>query len=285
MSGSIFYLITGMAGAGKSTVLNGLEDAGFFCVDNLPVGLFDKFFELLTETIETRSRVALATDIRSGEQFSSIMNSLKILGSHDISYHVIFLNCEIETLVKRFKETRRRHPLYKGSLMDAIKKERRLLSSLLASADIVLDTTHLKTRDLSRKIQDLLRRDESADKLVISLNSFGFKHGLPKDADMVFDVRFLENPYYDEKLRGHRGFEPEVMDYVLNKHKGNLALEKIQDCLEALIPYFVIEGRNHLSIALGCTGGHHRSVACVEKLYESLSSMGDVVFTKFHRDC
>ncbi len=278
-------MITGMAGAGKSTVLNGLEDSGFFCVDNLPVGLFEKFFELLTETIETRSRVALATDIRSGKQFSSVMNSLKTLASHDISYHVIFLNCEIETLVKRFKETRRRHPLYKGSLIDAIKKERRLLSSLLASADIVLDTTHLKTRDLSRRIQDLLRRDESEGKLVVSLNSFGFKHGLPKDADMVFDVRFLENPYYEENLRGQRGFEPEVMDFVLNKHQGILALEKVQACLEALIPHFMAEGRNQLTIALGCTGGHHRSVACVEKLYENLSSMRDVVFTKYHRDC
>lgn len=284
MKGSQFFLVTGMAGAGKSTVLNSLEDSGFFCVDNLPVALFDKFFEILVETLEHKSKVALATDIRSGKHFSTIMSSLKILSVHSVPFQVIFLDCENEALVRRFKETRRRHPLYKGNLLEAIRKERRLLSSLLANADVVIDTTNLKTRDLSQRIAGLIRENNPEGMMHITLNSFGFKFGIPTDADFVFDVRFMDNPFYIEELRTKSGADAQVMDYVFSSPERFEFVDKLKDFLEYLFPSFMEEGRSQLSIAIGCTGGQHRSVAVVEKLFEGLSSMESIELSKYHRD-
>ncbi|MBT3785546.1 RNase adapter RapZ [bacterium] len=285
MTGSLFYLVTGMAGAGKSTVLNALEDSGFFCVDNLPVALFDKFFELIVETIEHRANVALATDLRSGKHFSTIMSSLKILSVHNVPFQVIFLDCENDALVQRFKETRRRHPLYKGNLLEAIRKERRLLSPILANANQVIDTTNLKTRDLNQKISGLLRESQSEGKLHIALNSFGFKFGIPKDADFVFDVRFMDNPFYVEELRTRSGLDADVMNYVFSTPKRVEFVQKLSEFLAYLLPFFIEEGRTQLVIAIGCTGGQHRSVATVEKLFASLSGLESFVLSKYHRDC
>lgn len=279
-----FYLVTGMAGAGKSTVLNALEDAGFFCVDNLPVALFDKFFELLVETLDNITKVALATDIRSGKHFTTIMSSLKILSVHNIPFQIIFLDCETEGLVRRFKETRRRHPLYRGNLLEAIRKERRLLSSLLANADVVIDTTTLKTRELGQKISNLIRRDSSKGLIHVALNSFGFKFGIPGDADFVFDVRFMDNPFYVEDLRMKSGADPQVMDFVFANPQHSEFVNKLTGFIKYLVPLFVNEGRSQLNISIGCTGGQHRSVAVVEKSFGGLSGIETLELSRFHRD-
>lgn len=279
-----FYLVTGMAGAGKSTVLNALEDAGFFCVDNLPVALFDKFFELLVESLENINKVALATDIRSGKHFATIMSSLKILTVHNIPFQIIFLDCETDALVRRFKETRRRHPLYKGNLLEAIRKERRLLSSLLANADVVIDTTTHKTRELEQKISNLIRKGSSAGLIHVAINSFGFKFGIPSDADFVFDVRFMDNPFYVEDLRTKSGTDPQVMAYVFSNPQHVDFIDKLIGFVEYLVPLFISESRSQLSISIGCTGGQHRSVAVVEKLFGGLSRLETIELSRFHRD-
>jgi len=283
-----FYLVTGMSGAGKSTVLNVLEDSGFYCVDNLPAGLFDKFFELLVEAAqsnEARQKVALAVDLRSGAHFNNITDSLKILSIHQIPYRMIFLNCEDQVLVRRFKETRRRHPLYKGNLLEAIQKERKLLTELHANAEVVIDTTEMKTRELSQKVIQLLQTDESDTKLVISLYSFGFKHGIPKDADLVLDVRFMDNPFYKEGLKEKSGMDQEVKDFIFSNPQSLGYLEKIESFLKDMVPAYLQEGRKSLHIAIGCTGGQHRSVATVEYLSRSLGELPDVFLASHHRDC
>lgn len=284
MKDRAFYLLTGLAGAGKSTALKALEDSDFYCVDNLPAGLFDKFFELLAESSESRKNVALGVDIRSGTHFSSIVNSLKILEIHQIPYKVIFLDCDDVELVKRFKETRRRHPIYKGNLNESIKKDRKLLSSLLANADIVIDTSNLKTRDLSHKILEIIKDDEKDTKIQVSISSFGFKHGIPQDADMVLDVRFMDNPFYQETLRSKYGYDKEVQDFIFANKESRDFIDETHDYLFKLIPRYIKEGRKLLSIAIGCTGGHHRSVASVEDLSHRLGSLEDVFISKYHRD-
>ncbi|MEE2924094.1 MAG: RNase adapter RapZ [bacterium] len=286
MNQRIFYLVTGMAGAGKSTVLNALEDSGFYCVDNLPAALFDKFFELLAETSESRQKVALAVDMRSGAQFSRIIGSLKILDIHQIPFRLIFLNCEDHILVKRFKETRRRHPLYKGNLLEAIQKERRLLRDLLDNADMVLDTSALKTRNLHNKILAVVRDDQSDLQLHVAIKSFGFKHGTPDDCDLVIDVRFMENPFYMESLRSKRGTDPEIQNFLFKDKPEHLnALARIKEFISGMLPDYEHEGRRTLTVGIGCTGGHHRSVAVVERLYEELQLESETIYwTRHHRD-
>ncbi|MCO4783440.1 MAG: RNase adapter RapZ [Candidatus Cloacimonetes bacterium] len=284
MKEQAFYLLTGLAGAGKSTALKALEDSDFYCVDNLPAALFDKFFELLAQSIETRKNVALGVDIRSGNHFSSIVNSLKILDVHQIPYKVIFLDCKDEELIKRFKETRRRHPIYKSNLSESIKRDRKLLSPLLDNADIVINTSNLKTRELSNKILDIIKSDDKSTKIDISISSFGFKHGIPQDADMVLDVRFMDNPFYQEGLRSKRGFDQEVQDFIFNNPDSSGFINETKDYLLKLIPRYVKEGRKQFSIAIGCTGGHHRSVASVELIAQQISDLQEVFINKYHRD-
>lgn len=286
MTQRIFYLVTGMSGAGKSTVLNALEDSGFYCVDNLPAALFDKFFELLAEAHESREKVALAVDMRSGAQFSNIIGSLKILDIHKIPFRLIFLDCEDSVLVKRFKETRRRHPLYKGNLLEAIQKERKLLRDLLDNANLVLDTTAMRSRNLHNKILAVLRDDQSDLQLHVAFKSFGFKHGTPDDCDMVLDVRFMENPFYIEELRGKRGTDLEIQSFLFDGKPDHIeALQRIESFIMEMLPSYEKEGRRTLTIGIGCTGGQHRSVAVVERLYSDLSCQSESIFwTRHHRD-
>lgn len=286
MTQRIFYLVTGMSGAGKSTVLNALEDSGFYCVDNLPAALFDKFFELLAEAQESREKVALAVDMRSGAQFSNIISSLKILDIHKIPFRLIFLDCEDHILVKRFKETRRRHPLYKGNLLEAIQKERKFLRDLLDNANLVLDTSAMRSRNLHNKILAVLRDDQSDLQVHVALKSFGFKHGTPDDCDMVLDVRFMENPFYVEELRSKKGTDPEIQNFLFEDKAEHIdAVERIQSFILDMLPHYEREGRRTLTIGIGCTGGQHRSVAVVEKLYTEMSHQSESIFwTRHHRD-
>lgn len=285
MKSKFFYLVSGMSGAGKSTVLNVLEDSEFYCVDNLPVDLFDKFIELFLHSPKTFHKVALATDIRAGAQFSKIVDSMKGLVEKGVSFRTIFLDCTDTILVHRFKETRRRHPLYKGNLQDAIRRERRILSPLKDNADILIDTTSLKTRELSHQILELLNKDKSEVPFHVTLTSFGFKHGLPQEADLVFDVRFMPNPFYAEGLRNKTGHHQEVCDYIFSHEESNNYVEEVYRFLSFVLPLYVKEGRRQLCVAFGCTGGHHRSVACVEKLFERFVSGNGIFFQRFHRDC
>jgi UPF0042 nucleotide-binding protein len=281
----MLYLITGMSGAGKSTVLNSLEDSGFYCVDNLPVGLFDKFIELFDSAGESITKIAIAIDIRSGRQFHRVISSLHQLEQTESSVKTIFLECGDSKLVTRYKETRRRHPLFRGNLPDAIRRERKLLSPLKDHADTIIDTSQLKSRDLGLKILEMLNADSSDVPFQVSLMSFGFKHGIPQDADLVFDVRFMDNPFYVEGLRHKRGFDEEVSQYVFNNQNATDFIERMQEFLGFLLPMYVAEGRKQLTIALGCTGGQHRSVASVERLYENFEGHEEFVFQRYHRDC
>ena len=287
-SGKIFYLVTGMSGAGKSTALNCLEDSGFYCVDNLPVGLLDKFLELMVGASESRSKVAIAIDIRSGSSFYTVSDSLKMLDVYQIPYRILFLDCDDTVLLRRYKETRRKHPLGQDSqLAQAIPKERSLLAPLLESPNRLhlIDTTELKTKDLAQHILDLTIRDHSEEKFRLVCFSFGFKNGIPKDADFVFDVRFLQNPYYVSGMRDRRGTDPDVAAFVFHGPQAHEFVERMRDFLGWVLPNFIDEGRRELNVAIGCTGGHHRSVAIVEKLADLLQAdRHEVMVRRYHRD-
>lgn len=285
MKSKFFYLVSGMSGAGKSTVLNVLEDSEFYCVDNLPVDLFDKLIELFLHSPKNLQKVALALDIRAGAHFSRVVESMKSLSEKGVNFWTIFLDCTDTVLVRRFKETRRRHPLYKGNLQDALRRERRILSPLRDNADILIDTTSLKTRELSHQILELLNKDKSEIPFHVTLTSFGFKHGLPQEADLVFDVRFMNNPFYDEGLRSKTGHHQDVSDYVFSQPEANVYISEVCRFLNFILPLYIKEGRKQLCVAFGCTGGHHRSVACVEKLFEQFESSKEIFFQRVHRDC
>ncbi len=288
MGSKAFYLVTGMSGAGKSTALNSLEDAGFYCVDNLPVDLLDKFLELMLSAPDRRNKVALAIDIRSGSSFQSVFESLKVCEEKGQSVRILFLDCEDHVLVRRYKETRRKHPLaFQGNLADAILQERSMLSPLLEEPGkvMILDTTELKSKDLARLIAEITQTDHTSDKFRLNCSSFGYKNGIPRDADLVFDVRFLQNPFYIPHLREKRGTDSEVAEFVFSSPMARDFLERILDLLGFLIPLYMQEGRHELNVAFGCTGGHHRSVAIVEKVLESFAIPGEELqLVRYHRD-
>jgi RNase adapter protein RapZ len=260
-----FVIITGMSGAGKSSALKMLEDVGYFCVDNLPIQLVKKFARLIMQG--NQSKVALGIDIRSGQalkEMDTILNDMKQSG---IPYEILFLDCTPEVLVKRYKETRRIHPLSAGGRVEkGITLERERLSFLRKNADIIIDTSHLLTRDLKIQINKIYRDDEKFNNFYITLLSFGFKYGIPVDADLVFDVRFLPNPYYVPELKNKTGKDMEVSRYVMEVGAAEEFLNKLTDMLLFLIPNYMDEGKNQLVVAIGCTGGKHRSVTIVDEL-------------------
>ena len=261
-----------MSGAGKSTALKMLEDMGYFCVDNLPVPLIPKFAELLAVPGTEMNKAALGVDIRSGQSFQELANVLKVLDEGGCQYEILYLESSDDVLVKRYKETRRFHPLAgsDGRVEDGLKRERELLGFLKKKADYLVDTSHMLTRELKAELNKIFVQNKEYKNLYITVLSFGFKYGIPNDADLVFDVRFLPNPYYIEELRPMSGNDQPVRDYVMNNDTAKQFLTKLTDMVEFLIPNYISEGKTQLVIGIGCTGGKHRSVTLANELYEAL---------------
>jgi len=279
-----FVLITGFSGAGKSGALHSFEDLGFFCMDNLPPALIPKFAELCLQSGGKINRVALVCDIRGGELFSGLFEALDRLEEMGFAYEILFLEASEEILVRRFKETRRRHPLAeRGSILEAIKEEKNLLQDIRGKADMIIDTSDLAPADLKEKINRLYAPEQWEKNMLITVISFGYKYGLPLDADLVFDVRFLPNPHYVESLRYLDGNHPRVHDYIWKWAVTHRFFQKLKDMLEFLVPCYIREGKPQLVIAVGCTGGRHRSVSLANELSRFLAEENYRVRTE-HRD-
>ena len=254
-------IVTGMSGAGKTVALKMLEDMGYYCVDNLPIPLIEKFAELTVAGEKKHSKVALGIDIRSGQELSQLDTILENWKQDGMPFEILFLDSSDEVLVKRYKETRRSHPLAgMGRIDSGIAKEREKLEFLKKKADVIIDTTMLLTKELRQELEKIFEEDARYDNLFVTVLSFGFKYGIPSDADLVFDVRFLPNPYYIEDLRPKSGNDAEVRDYVMNNEKAQQFRDKLIDMITFLVPNYVAEGKTQLVIAVGCTGGKHRSV-------------------------
>ena len=280
-----FVIVTGMSGAGKSTALKMLEDMGYFCVDNLPIALVTKFGEMLTTPDSELNRVALGIDVRSGEALDGLEQHLKELDEKGISYEILFLDAKSDVLVKRYKETRRQHPLGGIGHVDVgIAKEREKISFLKLRATYILDTSKMLTRELKAELEKIFVEGKDFKNLFVTVMSFGFKYGIPQDADIVLDVRFLPNPYYIEDLKEKTGNDPEVQDYVMNNERAELFVKKLEDLVQFLLPNYIWEGKNQLVIAIGCTGGKHRSVTLANRLYEFVSGNEHYGARIEHRD-
>lgn len=280
-----FVIVTGMSGGGKGTVLKMMEDAGYYCVDNMPVSLIEKFVELLAMPNNEIEKVVLGLDARADHFFEEAGEVITMLRKKGYPIEILFLDANDATLIKRYKETRRLHPLEpKGMIEDGISKERTGLRAFRDMADYVIDTTGLLTRELKLELDRIFVQDEEYNSLMINVMSFGFKHGIPADVDLVFDVRFLPNPYYVDELKAKTGNDKEVQDYVLACEEAGIFLEKLEDMLRFLIPNYVKEGKYRLVVAIGCTGGKHRSVTLANELYKRMENGGDYGITVYHRD-
>lgn len=265
-------IITGMSGAGKTVAIQSFEDLGFFCVDNLPPSLLPKFLELMRESKNKMNKVALVMDLRGREFFEQLIHVLDELQHYSwLTPHILFLDADDATLVRRYKETRRFHPLAKSGLpLDGIRNERQLLEELKARAQTIINTSELKPKELREKITGKFTNSRQ-NLFTVNVISFGFKHGIPIDADLVFDVRFLPNPFYIEQLRPKTGLDQDVYEYVMKWTDTSKFLEKISDLLSFMLPLYKREGKSQLVIAIGCTGGQHRSVAIAKYLGEKLA--------------
>ena len=280
-----FVIVTGMSGAGKSTALKMLEDMGYFCVDNLPIPLLPGFVQMLQNTDTEMKKVALGLDVRSGQDLSGLKENLEAMDRDRIGYEILFLDANDAVLVKRYKETRRQHPLSGSGRVDTgIAKEREKILFLKMKATYILDTSKMLTRELRIELEKIFVDGQSFCNLYITVMSFGLKYGIPQDADLVFDVRFLPNPYYIDTLREKTGNEAEVQDYVMQNDKGRIFLDKLKDMMEFLIPNYILEGKNQLVIAIGCTGGKHRSVTLANALYQLLDQEESYGVRIEHRD-
>lgn len=279
-----FVIITGVSGAGKSQVVKYLEDLGFFCVDNLPPALIPKFAEICYQSKSKMDKIALVIDIRGGELFKDLFSGLTALIEAGFTYEILFLEASDEVLIKRFKESRRSHPLApEGRLAKGIKEERKILQEIKNKANHIVDTSNLSTRQLKEQILNIFVEGKSFEGIIISIISFGFKYGTPIDCDLVFDVRFIPNPYYIDSMRRYTGKHENVRDFVLNCTETETFLNKLNDMLEFLIPNYIKEGKSQLVIGIGCTGGKHRSVAIADSLYKTLESKQHRVIVD-HRD-
>ena len=280
-----FVILTGMSGAGKSTAIKMMEDMGFYCVDNIPIALLEKFVELTDLQSNELQKVAVGIDIRSGQALGELRDVLDRIQKRGVSYQILFLDAEDSVLVKRYKETRRNHPLSGGERVDkGIEEERKRLAFLKESADYIIDTSQLLTRELKAEMEKIFMQNQDYKNLFITILSFGFKYGIPTDSDLVFDVRFLPNPYYVEGLRAKTGNDKEIQDYVLQFEEAHVFLNKLEDMLNFLIPNYIAEGKNQLVISIGCTGGKHRSVTLANELYKCLSKRTEYGIKIEHRD-
>lgn len=279
-------IVTGMSGAGKSRAVQALEDIGFYCVDNMPPKLIPTFVQLCMESNDEKDRVALVADIRLGEEFTSLFNILKELDKTKVHCKILFIDADNEVIMRRYQETRRKHPLadefYTPSLAEAIAKEREVLLPARQMADYIVDTSNVMSSQFKEKIAKLFLNNILSTLKIHSM-SFGFKYGLPKDADLVFDVRCLPNPFYVPELKSHTGLEAEVRNFVMKYSQSKELEKKLYDLIDFLIPLYMTEGKSQLTIAVGCTGGKHRSVVFAELLNKHLLENGCDV-SVFHRD-
>lgn len=267
-------IVTGMSGAGKSTTLKTLEDIGYFCVDNLPIQLIMHFAEIAYIKDNDIDNVAIGVDIRSGVYLEQLSECLKALKESQYDYEILFLDSDDDVLIKRYKETRRNHPLARnGRVEDGIKVERDRIAFLRKEADYIIDTTSLLTRELKAELDKIFVENVEYSNFIVNVVSFGFKYGIPRDADLVFDVRFLPNPYYDLELRPLTGNDEAIRNFVMQFDEAETFLNKITDLLEFLIPNYIKEGKNGLVIAIGCTGGKHRSVTLANGIFKELQSL------------
>lgn len=279
-----YVIITGMSGAGKSTALKYLEDMGYFCVDNLPSLLLDKFFEL-TEADQQHSQIALGMDIRNGSSLAEEARLIRDLKQEGKDITTVFMDASDSVLVKRYKETRRNHPLAGQDRLEVgIARERRQVEFLKEQADYIIDTSQLLARELNAALENIFRLDRKFDNLFLSVLSFGFKYGIPTDADLVFDVRFLPNPYYIQELRPKTGNDPEIRQFVMQSPEAGIFLDKLEDLVRFLIPNYIKEGKNRLVLAIGCTGGKHRSVTLANEIYQRLQKDQTYGLRVEHRD-
>lgn len=264
-------IVTGMSGAGLSTTLKMFEDMGYYCVDNMPVMLLPKFVEIAAGNSEGNPDVAIGIDIRNGKGLAELEDVFEGLLNSRYAYDILFLDASDEVLIKRYKETRRSHPLAKADRIEkGIAQERRRLDFLKRQANYIIDTSELLTRELKQELERIFVLDEKYNNLFVTVLSFGFKYGIPIDADLVFDVRFLPNPYYVEELKALTGNDKPVQDFVMNSEAAKIFLDKLKDMVEFLLPNYILEGKNRLVIAVGCTGGKHRSVTLANALYDAL---------------
>ena len=266
-------IVTGISGAGKVTALKIFEDNGYYCVDNLPIDLIESFADILFGQTNEKNKVAIGVDIRSGKNLGKMSEVLKNMKAKEQNYEILFLDCNNNTLIKRFKETRRSHPMGdRDSVENEINEERAKLEFLREQADYIIDTSNLLVKELRGEIEKIFVLNRDYRNLFVTIMSFGFKHGVPADCDLVFDVRFLPNPYYVPELKHKTGNQKEVQDYVLNSPVSHEFLNKLVDMIKFLIPNYIEEGKNQLVIGIGCTGGHHRSVTIANELYNQLNS-------------
>ena len=264
-------IVTGMSGAGKSTALNVLEDEGYYCVDNMPISLIIKFADLAASQEEGYSDIALGIDIRSGNALNELDEVLQKLEARRYNYKILFLDSSDDVLVKRYKETRRTHPLAKDDRVDkGISLEREQMTFLKERADYIIDTSQLLTRELKQELEKIFVKDTGYSNLFVTVLSFGFKYGIPVDADIVFDVRFLPNPYYIDDLKSLTGNDKAIQDYVMGFDETKEFLNKVEDIIKFLLPNYVKEGKNSLVIAIGCTGGKHRSVTLANAIADAI---------------
>ena len=269
-----FVIVTGMSGAGKSSTLKMLEDAGYFCVDNLPVPLISKFAKLIFQEHAEYDRIAIGVDIRSGQGLAELEPFLAQMQEKRQPHEILYLDCSDEVLVKRYKETRRSHPLAgTGRVEYGIAQEREKTAFLKQQADYILDTSRLLVRELKTQIDKIFVENEGFRNFMVTVLSFGFKYGIPADADLVFDVRFLANPYYVPELKHKTGNEKEVQDFVMQTEAAGQFLDKLEDMLTFLIPNYISEGKNRLVIGIGCTGGKHRSVTLANAITKRLGNL------------
>ncbi len=279
-----FIIVTGLSGSGKSEAMRALEDMGFYCVDNLPPTLIPKFAELCYQSNSTIDKVALGIDVRGRKFFKALHESLNTLRKDKYPFEILYLDCADDVLLKRYKMTRRNHPLaINRQIPEGIKMERAILEPLKEIADCIIDTSNMKPKDLKEEISKIYANGEVNNNLTISVVSFGFKHGIPSDSDLVFDVRFLPNPYYVDELRSKTGEDQDVRDYVMNSEVSHKFYEKLLDMINFLVPQYVEEGKHHLVISIGCTGGRHRSVTISNLISDELMKQGYRVVKK-HRD-
>lgn len=282
-----FVIVTGLSGAGKSSALRILEDLGYFCVDNLPVSLVRTFSHLILNSADEKFRkTALGVDIRSGEKLTDIQTALDEMRSEEVPLEILFVDASNEVIVKRYKETRRMHPVTgkKGSIEEGVRSERRKVGFLKKQADTIIDTSGMLLPEFRRVMEKRFIDEEDRKRIAVTVLSFGYKFGVPAEADLVFDVRFLPNPYYIEELRSLSGNDPPVSDYINSFAESKVFLRKVTDLLKFLIPHYIEEGKNMLVIAMGCTGGRHRSVTMTNELYRKLVELEVADVTVEHRD-
>ena len=280
-----FVIVTGMSGAGRNTAMKMMEDIGFYCIDNLPIQLLDKLVELSSSFHSDITDVAVGIDARNAEDLSDVPRTLELLKQKNIEYKILYLDADDDVLVKRYKETRRNHPLAAGERIEAgIQLEKTKLTCIKAQADYIIDTSRLLTRELKEEINKIFVEDENYQNLFVTILSFGFKYGIPSDSDIVMDVRFLPNPYYDLNLRPKTGNDKEIQEFVMKHKESQEFIDKLEDMITFLIPNYIAEGKNQLVISIGCTGGKHRSVALANELYKRLDTQTGFGLKIEHRD-